>query len=105
MAYGDDQDTVDVYAGDTAITITPDDPAAVPALIDALRPFDWQHAVGDLPPPRFPDRTLATVAAARRIGTVRPLVRRGLSPRSARMLLRLARALEPLGRIEPARCG
>jgi dipeptidyl aminopeptidase/acylaminoacyl peptidase len=100
---GDDA-AADVYAGDSAVTFYPAEAAAVPPLVDALRPRDWVRPVGDLPPPRFPRSLLRRIDEARRAGSARALRKRGASRFDARYMIRLAQALEPLQPLRAARC-
>jgi TolB protein len=99
---GDDGRT-DVYAGDIVVMLFASE-AAVPALIDALRPLDWARPVGNLPPPRFPRSVLRQIDEARRAGSAAALRRRGRSSRDARFLIRLARAVEPLQPLRAVDC-
>jgi WD40-like Beta Propeller Repeat len=108
LVYYNDGETgegADVHTGSRTVTIFTDDPADVPATIDALRPLPSGEPVQTLEPPRFSARVLRQVELARRLRTPAKLARRlDVSRAKAAFILKFAAALEPFGKLQPADC-
>jgi Tol biopolymer transport system component len=95
-----------VYSGSEATDVFGNpDPGVVDVAIGALRPLPSADPVDALAPPRFPASVIALIERARRLGSVRRVTRRMHRSRArARQLLDLAKAVEPLGKLQPADC-
>lgn len=98
-------DFVDVHTGVRTVTIFADDAQDVDEVIDALRPLPSAEPVAMLDAPRFPAGVVRQIDAARRLGTAGRIARQlHVSRARARLLLKLARALGPLGRARAVDC-
>ena len=94
-----------LWSGASYTQIFATKPARIDTAIEALRPIPTADAVAALEAPRFPASVIARIERARRLGSVSRIARdMRTSRRRARHLLDLAKAVEPLGQLQPADC-